>query len=68
MLAGIGEPELIDTRNDQRMSRIFGNRTIRRYPAFREFYGMEEAIEQIVSFFKHNTSTTSSSCNTSREP
>ncbi|MDQ6618588.1 MAG: PrkA family serine protein kinase [Pseudomonadota bacterium] len=53
MLAGIGEPELIDTRNDPRLSRIFGNRMIRRYPAFREFYGMEDAIEQIVSFFKH---------------
>jgi len=53
MLAGIGEPELVDTRNDQRLSRLFGNRTIRRYPAFREFYGMEEAIEQIVAFFKH---------------
>src|SRR6187549_752525 len=53
MIAGIGEPELVDTRNDQRLGRIFGNRVIRRYPAFREFYGMEEAIEQIVSFFKH---------------
>src|SRR5215831_13386637 len=53
MLAGIGEPELIDTRNDQRLGRIFGNRVIRRYPAFREFFGMEDAIEQIVSFFKH---------------
>jgi serine protein kinase len=53
MIAGIGEPELIDTRNDQRLGRIFGNRVIRRYPAFREFYGMEDAIEQIVSFFKH---------------
>ncbi len=53
MLAGIGEPELVDTRNDQRLGRIFGNRTIRRYPAFQEFYGMEDAIEQIVSFFKH---------------
>jgi serine protein kinase len=53
MLAGIGEPEHVDTRNDPRLSRIFGNRTIRRYPAFREFYGMEEAIEQIVAFFKH---------------
>jgi serine protein kinase len=53
MLAGIGEPELVDTRNDSRLGRIFGNRTIRRYPAFREFYGMEDAIEQIVSFFKH---------------
>jgi serine protein kinase len=53
MLAGNGEPELVDTRNDPRLARIFGNRTIRRYPAFREFYGMEEAIEQIVAFFKH---------------
>ena len=53
MLAGIGEAELVDTRNDPRLGRLFGNRVIRRYPAFREFYGMEEAIEQIVAFFKH---------------
>ena len=38
MLAGIGEPELVDTRNDQRLARIFGNRMIRRYPAFGEFF------------------------------
>ena len=44
MIAGIGEPELIDTRNEPRLGRIFGNRLIRRYPAFREFYGMEDAI------------------------
>src|SRR6202040_3086528 len=53
MLAGIGEPELVDTRNDPLVGRIFGNRVIRRYPAFREFYGMEDAIDQIVAFFKH---------------
>src|SRR4029077_1919246 len=53
MLAGIGEPELVDTRNDQRLGRLFGNRVIRRYPAFGEFFGMEDAIEQIVAFFKH---------------
>ena len=53
MLAAIGEPEVIDTRNDPRLSRIFANRVIKRYPAFKEFYGMEEVIEQIVSFFKH---------------
>ena len=47
MVAAIGEPELVDTRNDPQLARIFGNRVIRRYPAFREFYGMEEAIEQI---------------------
>ena len=53
MLAGIGDPELVDTRNDPRLGRLFGNRVIRRYPAFKEFFGMEDAIEQIVAFFKH---------------
>ena len=53
MLAAIGEPELFDTRNDPRLSRIFSNRLIRRYPAFREFFGMEDAIDQIVAFFRH---------------
>ena len=53
MLAAIGEPELVDTSQDSRLSRIFSNKLIARYPAFSEFYGMEEAIEQIVSYFKH---------------
>ena len=41
MLAAIGEPEMVDTRNDPRQSRLFANKVIRRYPAFAEFYGME---------------------------
>jgi len=53
MLAAIGEPETIDTAKDPRLSRIFSNKVIRRYPAFAEFYGMEEAIEQIVAYFRH---------------
>ena len=53
MLAAIGEPEVIDTSHDQRLGRIFMNRTIRIYPAFAEFYGMEETIERIVGFFRH---------------
>ena len=53
MLKAIGEPQLVDTRSDLRLSRIFANRIIKRYPAFAEFYGMEDAIAQIVSFFKH---------------
>ena len=53
MLSAIGEPETIDTAKDPRLSRIFSNKVIRRYPAFAEFYGMEEAIEQIVSYFRH---------------
>lgn len=53
MLNAIGEPELLDTHTDPRLSRLFLNKVIKIYPAFREFYGMEEVIEQIVSFFKH---------------
>jgi len=53
ILAAIGEPRLVDTSKDARLGRIFMNRTIRVYPAFSEFYGMEETIEMIVSFFRH---------------
>ena len=53
MLAAIGEPEMVDTSKDARLSRIFSNKIIKRYPTFAEFYGMEEAIEQIVSYFRH---------------
>src|SRR3954454_6156174 len=53
LLAAIGEPQMIDTAKDPRLGRIFLNRTIRFYPAFAEFYGMEETIERIVSFFRH---------------
>ncbi len=53
MLEAIGEPELVDTRHDTRLSRIFANKIIKIYPAFREFYGTEEVIEQVVSYFRH---------------
>src|SRR5439155_3639817 len=53
LLAAIGEAEMVDTAKDPRLGRIFMNRTIRLYPAFAGFYGMEETIEQIVSFFRH---------------
>ncbi|HEY1091395.1 MAG TPA: PrkA family serine protein kinase, partial [Burkholderiaceae bacterium] len=53
MLQAIGEPQMVDTRNDQRLSRLFANKTIKIYPAFAEFFGMEEAIEQVVSYFRH---------------
>ncbi len=52
LLAAIGEPEMVDTAKDPRLGRIFMNRTIRVYPAFKEFYGMEETIERIVAFFR----------------
>ena len=49
LLVAIGEPEMIDTSVNPRLSRLFSNRVVARYPAFKDFYGMEEAIEQIVS-------------------
>ena len=53
LLLAIGEPQLVDTSKDLRLSRIFSNKVIKRYPAFNEFYGMEEAVESIVSYFRH---------------
>ncbi|MDX1656055.1 MAG: PrkA family serine protein kinase, partial [Candidatus Competibacteraceae bacterium] len=53
LLMAIGEPELIDTRLDPRLSRIFSNKVIKRYPAFQDFFGMEDSIDQIVSYLKH---------------
>ncbi|OAN45671.1 PrkA family serine protein kinase [Paramagnetospirillum marisnigri] len=53
MIAAIGEPEIIDTAKDARLSRVFMNRTIKVYPAFSDFYGMEETIERIVGYFRH---------------
>lgn len=54
LLMAIGEPEMLDTRHDPILSRIFSNKVIPRYEVFKEFYGMEEAIEQIVGFLKHS--------------
>lgn len=53
MLKAVGDPVMVDTSRDPRLSRIFMNRTVRTYPAFKDFYGMEETIEQIVGFFRH---------------
>ena len=53
MIEAIGEPEYFDTSKDLRLSRIFANRTIKRYKAFNKFYGMEDTIERIVGYFKH---------------
>jgi serine protein kinase len=53
ILDAIGEPKVLDTAKDARLSRIFMNRTIKIYPAFADFYGMEETIERMVGFFRH---------------
>ena len=53
LLMAIGEPLVVNTTQDSRLGRIFMNRSIRVYPAFKEFYGMEETVERIVSYFRH---------------
>lgn len=53
LLVAIGEPELLDTRLDPALSRIFSNKIMRHYPSFAGFYGMEDTIEQLVAYFKH---------------
>ena len=53
LIAAIGEPEFIDTSKHPRLSRIFANRTIKRYASFQNFFGMEDTIERIVGYFKH---------------
>lgn len=53
LLMAIGEPELIDTRHDPVLSRIFSNKVISHYKVFDDFFGLEEPIEQIVGFLKH---------------
>lgn len=54
LLMAIGDPDLVDTSQDPRLSRIFSNKILKVYPAFKDFYGMEDSIEQIVSYLKHS--------------
>jgi len=53
MLNAIGEEELVDTSKDPRLGPLFQNRTIKRYAAFKDFYGMEDTIERIVGYFRY---------------
>ena len=53
LLMAVGEPERIDTRHDPILSRLFSNKIINKYAVFKDFFGMEEPIEQIVGFLKH---------------
>src|SRR5580658_10708461 len=53
MIAAIGEPVIVDTAKDPRLGRIFLNRTIKLYPSLSGFFGMEDTIQRVVSFFQH---------------
>ena len=54
MVKAIGEPVLIDTAKDSKLARIFGNKLIRQYPVFSDFYGIEDTIDKIVAYFVHS--------------
>ncbi|TIX45322.1 MAG: PrkA family serine protein kinase, partial [Mesorhizobium sp.] len=53
MVEAIGEPTFVDTSKDERLGRIFSNRTIKIYPTFADFYGMEDTIERIAGYFRY---------------
>ncbi len=53
MVDAIGEPTLIDTSKDERLGRIFANKTIKLYASFADFYGMEDTIERIAGYFRY---------------
>jgi len=53
MVSAIGQPNLIDTSKDERLGRIFSNRTVKVYPSFADFYGMEDTIERIAGYFRY---------------
>ena len=53
MLIAIGEPKTVSTSRDPRLSRIFSNRKIKTFETFKDFYGMEQTIESVVSYFRH---------------
>src|SRR5580704_8743425 len=53
MIAAIGDPVVVDTSMDSRLGRIFLNRTIKLYPSLSGFFGMEDTIQRVVSFFQH---------------
>jgi serine protein kinase len=55
ILKAIGKPEVIDTSLDPKLRQIFSSKIIKRYPAFKEFFGMEETIESLTSYFIHSS-------------
>jgi serine protein kinase len=53
MITAIGEPVVVDTSKDPRLGRIFLNRTIKLFPSMTGFFGMEDTIQRVVSYFQH---------------
>lgn len=53
MVDAIGTAKLFDTSQDERLGRIFANRTIKIYPSFADFFGLEDTIERIAGYFRY---------------
>ena len=54
MVAAIGQPKVVDTSSDARLSRIHSNKMIRVYSGFNDFFGAEDAIEKIAAYFRNS--------------
>jgi serine protein kinase len=55
MVSAIGQPKVVDTSSDVRLSRIHSNKKIRVYDAFGDFYGAEDAVERIAAYFRNSS-------------
>jgi serine protein kinase len=53
LLDAIGAPTLVDTKNDEKLARIFSNETIQVFETFKDIYGLEMPIKDLISFVKH---------------
>lgn len=53
LLKAIGPSQTIETREDPRLGRIFSNQPIEVFDSFKDFFGMEKTILQIVGFLRH---------------
>ena len=51
MPAALGEPVQTHTAADPRLLRIFGDRVLKTYKSFEDFYGLETVIEQIALYY-----------------
>lgn len=52
LLKAIGEPQIIDYAKEPTLRSVFEGLPMPRYPGFADFYGMEEAIKQVVAFVR----------------
>lgn len=55
MVEAIGQPLVVDTSSDSRLSRIHSNKKIRVYDSFKDFFGAEEAVERIAAYFRNSS-------------